>query len=189
MIVKITSLLPSKKLRERVTVYLCQARIRLPTLALKPRGDITRSRKQGYQWPHKKDLFPIIFFFLKRKSTSKFNIVSMGTDTLRDKMGCRLQGYLPSCRINLGFKQTLGFFCFIFSTNTVKFYNAKELQVNSTRVLREAKMFSVGRPGYYKFWRSRYSLLGSQSNLYWEAKVLSVGKPRYCLLGGQGILY
>ena len=26
-----------------------------PTLALKPRGDITRSPKQGYQWPHKKD--------------------------------------------------------------------------------------------------------------------------------------
>ena len=24
-----------------------------PTLALKPRGDITRSPKQGYQWPHK----------------------------------------------------------------------------------------------------------------------------------------
>ena len=23
-----------------------------PTLALKPRGDITRSPKQGYQWPH-----------------------------------------------------------------------------------------------------------------------------------------
>ena len=29
-----------------------------PTLALKPRGDITRSLKQGYQWPHKKDLCP-----------------------------------------------------------------------------------------------------------------------------------
>ena len=24
-----------------------------PTLALKPRGDVTRSAKQGYQWPHK----------------------------------------------------------------------------------------------------------------------------------------
>ena len=28
------------------------------TLALKCRGDITRSPKQGYQWPHKKDLCP-----------------------------------------------------------------------------------------------------------------------------------
>ena len=30
--------------------------IRLPTLALKPRGDITRNPKQGFQWPHKKGL-------------------------------------------------------------------------------------------------------------------------------------
>ena len=28
------------------------------TLALKPRADITRSPKQGYQWPHEKDLCP-----------------------------------------------------------------------------------------------------------------------------------
>ena len=28
------------------------------TLALKPRGDVTRSPKQGYQWPHEKDLCP-----------------------------------------------------------------------------------------------------------------------------------
>ena len=28
------------------------------TLALKPRRDVTRSAKQGYQWPHKKDLRP-----------------------------------------------------------------------------------------------------------------------------------
>ena len=33
-----------------------------PTLALKPRGDITRSPKQGYQWPHKKDSCHPIFF-------------------------------------------------------------------------------------------------------------------------------
>ena len=26
-----------------------------PILALKPRGNVTRSPKQGYQWPHKKD--------------------------------------------------------------------------------------------------------------------------------------
>ena len=28
------------------------------TLALKPRTDVTRGPKQGYQWPHKKDLCP-----------------------------------------------------------------------------------------------------------------------------------
>ena len=29
-----------------------------PTLALKPRGDVTRNPKQGYQWPQKKDMCP-----------------------------------------------------------------------------------------------------------------------------------
>ena len=29
-----------------------------PTLALKPRGHVTRSPKQEYQWPHKKDSYP-----------------------------------------------------------------------------------------------------------------------------------
>ena len=33
-------------------------RIWLPTLALKPRGDATRSAKRGYQWPRKEDLCP-----------------------------------------------------------------------------------------------------------------------------------
>ena len=28
---------------------------------LKPRGDTARSPKQGFQWPHKKDLCPSIF--------------------------------------------------------------------------------------------------------------------------------
>ena len=34
-------------------VRLCQVRIRLPALALKPRGDVTRSPERGYQWPIK----------------------------------------------------------------------------------------------------------------------------------------
>ena len=37
------------------------------TLALKPRTDATRSPKQGYQWPHEKDLCPPNFFFEKLK--------------------------------------------------------------------------------------------------------------------------
>ena len=37
---------------------LCQVQIRLPTLALKPRGNIIRSPKQRYYWPHKKNLCP-----------------------------------------------------------------------------------------------------------------------------------
>ena len=40
-------------LRERISHTPLQAWIRLPNLALKPRGDVTRSLKQGYQWPLK----------------------------------------------------------------------------------------------------------------------------------------
>ena len=39
--------------------------IRLLTLALKPTGDITRSLKQEYQWPHKKDLCSSNYFYKK----------------------------------------------------------------------------------------------------------------------------
>ena len=35
--------------RTSAETCLCQVRITLPTLALKPRGDVTRSPKQGYQ--------------------------------------------------------------------------------------------------------------------------------------------
>ena len=37
-----------------------------PTLALKPRGDVTRSPKQGYQWPQKWTGVQQNFFFLKK---------------------------------------------------------------------------------------------------------------------------
>ena len=41
-----------------------------PTLALKSRGDVTRSPKEGYQWPHKWTCFQQ-FFFKKTKKTKK----------------------------------------------------------------------------------------------------------------------
>ena len=37
-----------------------------PTLALKPRGDVTRNPKQGYQWPHKRTCVSAKNFFLKK---------------------------------------------------------------------------------------------------------------------------
>ena len=43
--------------------------IRMSTLALKPGGDITRTSKQVYQWPHKKDLCPPKIF--KKKILSQ----------------------------------------------------------------------------------------------------------------------
>ena len=44
--------------------------ISLSTLSLKPRTDATRSPKQGYQWPHKKDWCPIFVC----KKLQKFTI-------------------------------------------------------------------------------------------------------------------
>ena len=38
-----------------------------PTLALKRRGDITRSPKQGYQWPQKMDMCPTKIYLKKKK--------------------------------------------------------------------------------------------------------------------------
>ena len=51
---RLAAVTPEVKLRES-HVCLHQVWIRLPTLvALKSRGDITRSPKQRYQWPHKR---------------------------------------------------------------------------------------------------------------------------------------
>ena len=41
------------------------------TLALKPRADVTRRLKQGYQWPHKKDLCPTKLKKIKRGTPSR----------------------------------------------------------------------------------------------------------------------
>ena len=50
---------PEVNLREHVThMPPPSANKAEPTLALKPRGDVTKSPKQGYQWPHKKDSCP-----------------------------------------------------------------------------------------------------------------------------------
>ena len=42
------------------------------TLALKPRADVIRSPKQGYQWLHEKDLCPPKFFFKKVENLQAF---------------------------------------------------------------------------------------------------------------------
>ena len=54
---------------------LCQVQIRLPNLALKPRGDFSRNLKQRYQRPHKKDLMYVLQIFFK-KSRLKIVIVN-----------------------------------------------------------------------------------------------------------------
>ena len=49
-----------------------------PTLALKPRGDVTRSPKQGYQWPHKKGLMSSKNFKKKKKKKMLLNVCNLG---------------------------------------------------------------------------------------------------------------
>ena len=45
---------PEVNLRERISrTPLHSSNKAEPTLALKPKGDVTRSPNQGYQWPHK----------------------------------------------------------------------------------------------------------------------------------------
>ena len=46
---------PEVNFREHVTCMPVPSANKAATLTLKPRGDITRNSKQGYQWPHKKD--------------------------------------------------------------------------------------------------------------------------------------
>ena len=47
------------------------------TLALKPSADVTRSSKQGYQWPHKKDLCPPNLFKKNSKVQKKCYLVTI----------------------------------------------------------------------------------------------------------------
>ena len=49
------------------------------TLTLKPRADVTRSPKQGHQWPHEKDLCPPklkknVTFYLSTVSDTRFHV-------------------------------------------------------------------------------------------------------------------
>ena len=62
------------------------------TLALKPRADVTRSPKQGYQWPHKKDSCPTKHLkkksmdplsYLYRPEVSNKNIVALQNEKIQ----------------------------------------------------------------------------------------------------------
>ena len=58
---------PEVNLRERISCMPPQSLNKAePTLALKPRGDVTRSPKQGYQWPHKWTCVQQNFFLKKK---------------------------------------------------------------------------------------------------------------------------
>ena len=46
-------------------------RIRQPALALKPRGDVTRNPKQGYQWPQNRTCVCVCQKYFKKKKKKK----------------------------------------------------------------------------------------------------------------------
>ena len=59
-------------------IHLCQMRIRLPTLVLKPRGDVTRSKKKsGYQWLRKRTCVHPKFLKEKLDLVKKFSSMTM----------------------------------------------------------------------------------------------------------------
>ena len=60
----------------RPEVNLRQKSMQGSTLVLKPRVHITRSPKQGYQWPHKKDLSP----FTKNLIQDRIDISFIGNN-------------------------------------------------------------------------------------------------------------
>ena len=67
---RLAGVTPEVNLRECV---ICMPLPRMPILALKPKGDVTRSSKQGYQWPHKKQVYSPIFFKKPMKIRQKYN--------------------------------------------------------------------------------------------------------------------
>ena len=68
-----------------------------PTLALKPRGDVTRSPKQGYQWPHKKDSCPPKFI----KKTKKLPLLFISTKFILFQTRAVFQKLKNNCVVKL----------------------------------------------------------------------------------------
>ena len=70
-----TGVAPEVNLRERISRTPLQSLNKAePTLALKPRGDITRSPKQGYQWPQKWTCVQQRFKKKKKNFTGESNL-------------------------------------------------------------------------------------------------------------------
>ena len=52
-------------------MFASAMRLRQPALALKPRGDVTRNPKQGYQWPQNRTCVCVRQKYLKKKKKKK----------------------------------------------------------------------------------------------------------------------
>ena len=80
-------------------------RIRQPALALKPRGDVTRNPKQGYQWPQNRTCVCVRQKYLKKKkkkkkSTSEFSDIYSAHGTCHRDRHETCQWVYP--KLNLG---------------------------------------------------------------------------------------
>ena len=64
---RLAGVTPEVNLEEHL---LCMPLPILNNLTLKPRGDVTRSKKQGYQWPHKKGLMCSKNYFKNLKNNN-----------------------------------------------------------------------------------------------------------------------
>ena len=60
---RLAGVTPEVNLRNIHHKVLSQMQVMLPTLALKPRGNVTRSPKQGISSPIELDMYPPIFFY------------------------------------------------------------------------------------------------------------------------------
>ena len=60
-----------------------------PTLALKPRGDVTRNPKQGYQWPPKRTCVCVhqkLFLKKEKKSSLCFKVIGPRSRAKNDNL-------------------------------------------------------------------------------------------------------
>ena len=86
---RLAGVTPEVNLREHVTHTPLQVQISMPTLALKPRGTVTRSPKQGRQWPTKRIYILQKLFFKKSSSLRHQNMI------LQFKLTCLITGHFP----------------------------------------------------------------------------------------------
>ena len=78
--------------------------IRQPTLALKPRGDVTRNPKQGYQWPQNRTCECVCQKYLKKKKSFVVTLlIELILSPLRDF--CDI-----ACGREIPMSNTLGYF-------------------------------------------------------------------------------
>ena len=84
---------PEVNLRETVTLtHLPSVNKGEPSLAMKPRGDVTRSLKQGHQWPHKKD-----------SCSSKIKKQKLKSQNWKDLAASKRKGHTANSNVRKGY--------------------------------------------------------------------------------------